>query len=333
MLLPQFIREGAKSLEALYPPEEARSLVLRLAEDLCGFAPFDYILKPEAEVPAGLQDGLRRLLDGEPLQYITGFQEFRGRKFQVTPDVLIPRPETEMLVDAAVARLSPEISSGPKVLDLCTGSGCIAWSIALEVPGADVTGVDISEAALAVASLQGATDLWSFMAEGGRDAGTVSTLGRVRGRGPAARLGGMSAEREVLCALPPSARHGSVAPRFVQADVLQVPEEFEGAPFDVITANPPYIRESEKARMHRNVLEHEPELALFVPDTDPLLFYRAVAQWAARFLKPGGWGIVEINEELGEETAAVFREAGLTNVKKMADFFGKDRFVSFEKSA
>ena len=119
----------------------------------------------------------------------------------------------------------------------------------------------------------------------------------------------------------------------MKADVLQVPEEFEGAPFDVITANPPYIRESEKARMHRNVLEHEPELALFVPDTDPLLFYRAVAQWAARFLKPGGWGIVEINEELGEETAAVFRGAGLTNVKKMADFFGKDRFVSFEKSA
>ncbi|MBR5904949.1 MAG: peptide chain release factor N(5)-glutamine methyltransferase [Bacteroidales bacterium] len=321
MLLPQYIREGAKSLEALYPPEEARSLVLRLAGDICGFAPFDYILKPETEVPAALQDGLRRLQDGEPLQYITGFQEFRGRKFLVTPDVLIPRPETELLVDAAVARLMPEglvspesslrsslplrsacgplpltrprvdTDSGetspsgclaPRVLDLCTGSGCIAWSIALEVPGAEVTGVDISEAALTVASSQ--------------------------------------------------FQDGS-APRFVKADALQVPEEFEGAPFDVITANPPYIRESEKARMHRNVLEHEPELALFVPDEDPLVFYKAVAQWAARFLRPGGWGIVEINEELGEETVAVFRAAGLTNVEKTADFFGKERFVSFEKEA
>ena len=122
-------------------------------------------------------------------------------------------------------------------------------------------------------------------------------------------------------------------PRFVKADVLEVPEEFEGAPFDVITANPPYIRKSEKERMHRNVLEHEPELALFVPDEDPLLFYRAVAHWAIRFLNPGGWGIVEINEELGDETAALFEAAGLKNVKKEADFFGKDRFVVFKKAS
>jgi release factor glutamine methyltransferase len=106
-----------------------------------------------------------------------------------------------------------------------------------------------------------------------------------------------------------------------------------GHQFDVLTANPPYIRNAEKRRMHRNVLEHEPELALFVPDEDPLLFYRAISEWALRFLKPGGWGIVEINEELGDETAAVFREAGLQNVEKVADFFGKDRFVTFEKAA
>ena len=106
MLLPEFIREGAAALEALYPPEEARSLVLRLAGDLCGFAPFDYIVRPETEVPAELQDGLRRLLAGEPLQYITGFQEFRGRRFRVTPDVLIPRPETELLVETAVSWLT-----------------------------------------------------------------------------------------------------------------------------------------------------------------------------------------------------------------------------------
>ena len=116
-------------------------------------------------------------------------------------------------------------------------------------------------------------------------------------------------------------------------DVLSVPEEMEGAPFDVITANPPYVRESERARMHRNVLEHEPGLALFVTDEDPLVFYRAIAQWAVRFLKPGGWGIAEINEALGDETAEVFRAAGLENVKKLADFYGRDRFVTFEKAA
>jgi release factor glutamine methyltransferase len=125
----------------------------------------------------------------------------------------------------------------------------------------------------------------------------------------------------------------TIAPRFVQADVLEVLGEFPGAPFDVITANPPYIRESERAAMHRNVLDHEPGLALFVPDDDPLVFYRAIASWAQRFLRPGGWGIVEINEALGNETATVFVEAGLKSVKKVADFFGKDRFISFQKAA
>ena len=232
------------------------------------------------------------MAQGEPLQYVTGVQEFCGRRFRVAPGVLIPRPETEMLVAEATERLRPLLLGKPlpKVLDLCTGSGCIAWSIALEAPGAVVTGVDISEAALALARSQ-------FAAEG------------------------------------PGVPREAAAPEFVLQDVLEVPESFAGAPLDVITANPPYIRESEKAAMHRNVLEYEPALALFVPDEDPLLFYRAVARWALRFLKPGGWGIAEINEELGAETAAVFESAGLRKVEKHGDFFGKERFVSFEKAA
>ena len=295
MLLPDFIREGAAALEALYPPEEARSLVLRLCEDLCGFQPFDYIVKPQTEVPEELHAALGRLVDGEPLQYVSGFQFFRGRKFKVSPSVLIPRPETEMLVDCTVRHLE-HYPHGAKVLDLCTGSGCIAWSIALEVPGAMVTGVDISEEALAVASSQ--------------FAGGAAGAGAVAAAGVAFR-----------------------APRFERADLLAVPETFPGAPFDVITANPPYIRESERLTMHTNVLEHEPELALFVPDDDALRFYRAIALWAQSFLKPGGWGIVEINEELGEQTAAVFERAGMKSVTIIPDFFGKDRFVSFEKAA
>ena len=114
-------------------------------------------------------------------------------------------------------------------------------------------------------------------------------------------------------------------------DVLAVPEELPGAPFDVLTANPPYIRESERAQMHANVLQHEPELALFVPDADPLLFYRAIARWAQRFLRPGGFGIVEINEELGADTAGVFAAAGLKDVALASDFRGKERFVTFYK--
>ena len=192
-----------------------------------------------------------------------------------------PLPFTWPRAATAPGANGPGCSRRPRVLDLFTGSGCIAWSIALEVPGAEVTGVDISEAALAVARRQ------------------------FEGSGPV----------------------------FVQADVLEVPGEFPGAPFDVITANPPYIRESERAAMHRNVLDHEPGLALFVPDDYPLVFYRAIASWAQRFLRPGGWGIVEINEALGDETAAVFVGAGLQNVENSADYFGKERFVSFQKAA
>lgn len=286
MQLRRFILDGAASLEALYPPEEARSLVLRLCEGLLGVPTHMYVTEPLLEIPdsglAGLEAALGRLQAGEPLQYVLGWQEFYGRRLRVSPSVLIPRPETELLVEWAVGQLA---ETAPRLLDLFTGSGCIAWTLALEVPDAHVVGVDISEAALAVA----------------------------RGQ------------------FPEAVGNGALPPEFVKADVLAVPEEFPGAPFDMITANPPYVRESEKAAMHRNVLEHEPELALFVPDADPLVFYRAIAQWALRFLKDGGAGIAEINEALGGATAEVFRAAGLKNVAVLSDLSGRDRFVTFCK--
>ena len=285
MLLSQFIRESTAALGALYGPREAAGIVSRLCGELLGVSSYAHIVEPELEVSAEalplLQGAMKRLCGGEPLQYVTGVQEFCGRRFKVRPGVLIPRPETEELVATAAERLR----GGGRVLDLCTGSGCIAWSLALDCPEAKVTGVDISDEALAVAREQ-------FSAEGA------------------------SAEER---------------PTFVKQDVLQVPESFEGAPFDVITANPPYIRESEKALMHTNVLEFEPSLALFVPDSDPLVFYRAIALWAVRFLAPGGFGIVEINEALGAECAALFENAGLANVKIQRDFRQKERFVSFLK--
>jgi release factor glutamine methyltransferase len=278
VLLSQFIRESTAALEALYPPQEAKGLVVRLDEHILGVSSYAHIVEPGLEVPAdklpALSAALGRLLAGEPLQYVLGVQEFCGRPFRVSPSVLIPRPETEQLVQEAEKGLRP----GMQVLDLCTGSGCIAWTLALDVPGCSVTAVDISEEALKVA----------------------------RGQFPE-----------------------PAGPLFIQADVLDVPEAFPGAPFDLIVSNPPYIRESEKARMHRNVLEHEPELALFVPDSDPLLFYRAISLWARRFLSPRGRCIVEINEELGEETAALF--AGFGRVRVIRDLFSRERFVAVEK--
>ena len=321
MLLSQFIRESTSALGALYGPREAAGIVSRLCGELLGVSSYAHIVEPGLEVSAEalpvLQGAMERLCGGEPLQYVTGVQEFCGRRFKVRPGVLIPRPETEELVATAAERLR----GGGRVLDLCTGSGCIAWSLALDCPEAKVTGVDISDEALAVAREQFSADGASGMP------GPVAARDHVNGRGPA------FAGRDERSEGPgmPKAPSAEERPTFVKQDVLEVPESFEGAPFDVITANPPYIRESEKALMHTNVLEFEPSLALFVPDSDPLVFYRAIALWAVRFLAPGGFGIVEINEAQGAECAALFENAGLANVKIQRDFRQKERFVSFLK--
>ena len=116
---------------------------------------------------------------------------------------------------------------------------------------------------------------------------------------------------------------------FLQADVLDTEQAFEGGPFDLIVSNPPYVMERERAQMRPNVLDWEPEIALFVPDDDPLRFYRAIARWAQRFLRPGGVGLVEINEALGPDTAAVFSAAGYKNAQTLPDFYKKIRFVRF----
>jgi release factor glutamine methyltransferase len=159
--------------------------------------------------------------------------------------------------------------------------------VALEVPGVQVVGVDISDGALSVAQ--------------GQD---------------------FSAELKSTGALPPV---------FVQADVLDTPQEFPYGPFDLILSNPPYIMEKEKSLMRSNVLDYEPPLALFVPDEDPLLFYRAIASWSQRLFPADGMGLTEINEELGADTQAVFTAAGFQDVEQVKDFFDKTRFVFYRK--
>ena len=283
MLLAAFLREGAAALESLYPSPEAGGMVSILCRERLGVQSYTHIVEPSTEIPSdalpALQDDLSRLLKGEPLQYALGYADFCGRRFKVGPGVLVPRPETEMLVSEVEGR-ARGLNRPARILDLCTGSGCIAWSLALDLPGSQVTAVDISGEALAIARTQ---------------------------------------------------FESAQGPRFLQADVLgSVPEWARG--YDFLTANPPYIMEGEKPSMRSNVLDWEPGLALFVPDSDPLVFCRALAAWADRCLVPGGRGIIEINEALGAESFAIFAGAKFEKIEILSDFFGKNRFVSFQKS-
>ena len=286
MLLTQLIKDGAGRLSDLYPEQEAREIVFACLEHFVGTKRHTHIIEPQYDVEeqqaSVVMQAFERLAAGEPLQYVTGKAYFYGREFHVTSDTLIPRPETELLCRMSVEGAS---KSESRVLDLCTGSGCIAWTLALELPKAEVAAVDISDGALAVASSQDFAEEMS--------------------------------------------RTGASAPVFIKTDVLAGPESFEGKQYDIILSNPPYVMDKEKALMRSNVLDHEPHLALFVSDSDPLIFYRAVADWAFELLAPEGFGVVEINEALSEETADVFRSKGFSNAEVVKDLYEKDRFVRF----
>lgn len=300
MLLKDFLNEGVARLETLYPTKESRNIMLMLCESRIGTKSYTYIVEPEYQIKdkamEGLNADLERLASGEPVQYVIGFADFCGLRFKVTPDVLIPRPETEFLCREAIKigsrmqrmRKAYGKSARPvRILDLCTGSGCIAWTVALNIPGAEVTGVDISRNAVAVAAGQ------DFISK--------------------------PRETEV------------VAPHFVVADILAEPQTFAEGDFDLILSNPPYIMESQKAQMRANVLNFEPSTALFVKDEDPLEFYRAIARLSSGLLAPEGKGITEINELLGSETAKVFSDAGFPKTEVIKDFYDKNRFVFYSK--
>ena len=284
MLLRDLISKGTETISQAFPEREAREMVLMFLQHSIGITRHTHILEPSYEVSEDVaveaMGAFERMAAGEPIQYIIGKAYFYDREFMVTPDVLIPRPETELLVREALNWACRSGRKSMRIADLCTGSGCIAWSMALELPGSEVIAVDISDGALAVASGQ---------------------------------------------------KFESVAaPRFIKADVLASPPDGLGC-YDMILSNPPYVMESEKALMRKNVLDHEPWLALFVSDDDPLVFYRAVASWANLLLKPDGIGIVEINEALGPETAAVFSQAGFAETSVICDLSDRPRFVRFSR--
>lgn len=282
-------RQLSEALATRYTAGEARAVAFLVLETAFGMSRTEVyagkVRNFSAEEQKHFGNILQRLVDGEPVQYVLGTADFCGRPFRVTPDTLIPRPETEELVALALdaaGRLRTAGDHSLRLLDAGTGSGCIAVTLALGLPAADVEAWDISAAALDVA------------------AGNAAALG--------ARV------------------------RFVRHDLLATEADTGGDSadadrFDLIVSNPPYVCDSERTDMEQHVLEHEPHTALFVPDDDPLLFYRALATLGRKRLAPGGALLVEINRAYGPATAALLRSAGYTDVRLHRDAFGADRMV------
>lgn len=278
MTLGEFVNGARESLGRLYLPAEAKALVFRLTEHFFETPSYKYISEPEMEVDATKASrALDELCEGRPIQYVLGYAEFCGHKFRVAEGCLIPRPETEELV----YRIFDNVRDTDKgddifnILDLCTGSGCIAYSLSDGFPSAMVYGCDISPEALSIACRQ------KIKLQGAR-------------------------------------------PVLFQADILSDPPAGL-PPFDVIVSNPPYVCESEKALMRRNVLDYEPSQALFVPDSDPLVFYRAISRWAERLLKSDGSLFLEVNERFADKVSALFPGSSVHT-----DIFGKPRFVTLQ---
>ena len=272
-------------LTPLYGPQEAKAMTRLLLEDLFSLSFADILCGATEHLSDAdtlrLQQSVDRLLDAEPLQYVTGTAFFCGHPFHVAPGVLIPRPETEWIVDTAVNLVT---ASAPRILDIGTGSGCIATSISL-----------------ALADRHCHTEAWDIS----EDALRIATDN-------AERLG--------------------ADVKFRRRDALRLEEDkSEEIMLDIIVSNPPYICNREAADMHANVLRHEPHLALFVPDTDPLLFYRAIASYAMRSLRKGGWLLFECNTLYAHDTAQMALDMGFATSVVEDDCFGKPRFVKAQK--
>ena len=267
-----------QALLPYYDEREAQAVVRMMLEERFGLTLTDIVCdgvaRLDASQQAELQGMMAKLEQGEPIQYVMGYAPFYGRHFHVEPGVLIPRPETQQLVEWAVEEIGK--SAARSVLDIGTGSGCIAISIALEAPLSEVSAWDISTDALRIAR-DNATSL-----------------------------------------------HAPV--EFRQQDALHAPME-DREKWDLIISNPPYVMEKERKEMADNVLRHEPSLALFVPNDDPLRFYRAIARYGKHALRPGGTLLFEINPLLAEDMLRLLEEESYQHVQLIADAFGKSRFT------
>lgn len=261
-------------LVPLYGEREARAIARSAVAELAGIPLSALLTDPGAELTVeGLAEAEAQLAAGKPLQYVVGHTEFYGRRFAVREGVLIPRPETEELVD----RMVRSERGARRLLDVGTGSGCIAASLALALPEAEFYAADISDAALTVA------------AENFQQLDAKVTLRK--------------------------------------ADALNGLETVFPERFDAIVSNPPYVPESDRAAMHPNVRDHEPALALFVPDGDRIRFYRAIAQAGRRMLAPGGRLWFEIYEHAADEVVRMLGGEGYTDTEVFRDLFDKPRMV------
>ena len=284
-----------EKLSTTFPQREAEQLMRILLEDLFNIDRNRQLMEPNLCIDERqhylLSEAVRRLLEGEPVQYVTGMARFNDLLLKVSPAVLIPRPETAELVQKITTTSLPchsfegtceskeSMGGGTKPLriwDIGTGSGCIAIALAKHFANAEVIAFDVSEEALQIAK--------------------------------------------------ENAENNGVKVTFVHDDVLNPQSDYFNQPVDLVVSNPPYVCDSERTAMESNVLDWEPENALFVPDDDPLQFYRQILRLAKNQLNPNGQVWFEINERMGEDMVRVCHEMGFAQAEILEDFAGKPRF-------
>ncbi len=271
-------RHFTNRLAEKFPQREAEQLMRILLEDLFGIDWNQQLMNPDLRIDEvqhfQLDQAVKRLLDGEPVQYVTGMARFCDLVLKVSPAVLIPRPETEELVQKI--RIGLSVEKPMRIWDIGTGSGCIAIALAKHFANAEVIAFDVSEEALQIAK--------------------------------------------------ENAENNGVKVIFVHDDVLNPQSDYFTQPVDLVVSNPPYVCDSERVAMESNVLDWEPEKALFVPDDDPLRFYRQILALAKLRLNPGGQIWFEINERMGEEILSLCHEMGYDEAEIMEDFSERHRF-------
>ncbi len=280
MLLKKYKTHFFDSLKNIQDEQEIESFFFILTEYLHNLKRVDVALNPNFELSEVEVEKwniiLADLQQEKPIQYITGEAWFYGLRLEVNENTLIPRPETEELVEWIIESQKSKVQSQKcEILDIGTGTGCIPISLKTNLPQANVSAIDVSEKALEVAK-----------------------------------------RNAVL---------NKVDISFIQADILEV--EDLNQHFDIIVSNPPYVRNLEKQEIKKNVLDYEPHLALFVEDTDALLFYRKIAQLALKNLSPNGLLFFEINQYLGKETVELLQNLGFNTIELKKDMYGNNRMI------
>jgi len=270
-----------KELADLYDVREIDSLCMITIAEIAGTSSAKIKAFPELQLPPEHLDIINQILTqlktGEPIQYILGHTEFYGLRFKVNPSVLIPRPETEELVEWIISSVGSLKSAVGNILDIGTGSGCIATTLKKHLTEAQVSAIDISADALKTAK--------------------------------------------------ENAELNSVDINFIQADILNLRSDIESSKFEIIVSNPPYVTLYDKKQMHINVTDFEPHNALFVPENDPLIFYKAIADFATKHLEKGGLLFFEINENYGEQIIELLNSKSFKNTELRKDMSGKARMI------